>query len=142
VGLRDALRGKRVYFDTNIFIYLVEGYAIFDSALKDIRQSILGREAMIFTSELTLFEALVAPFRANDAKLADTYREFIEDSGAFNLVPTTREIYVRASLYRAQTGLKPADAIHIATAVQSDCDIFVSNDRALRMPKGLSLLGL
>jgi hypothetical protein len=78
----------------------VEGYAAFEVALKEIRESILNQEARIFTNELTLFEALVAPFRAGDAKRADTYRQLIEGSGASNLIPATREIYVRASLHR------------------------------------------
>jgi uncharacterized protein len=142
MGLRDALRGKRVYFDTSIIIYLMEGYAAFEASLEAIRQSIPGGETTIFTSELPLFEALAAPFRANDSRLAHRYRQFLEDMSTFQLVPTTREIYVHASLYRAQINLKPADAIHIATAMERRCSLFLSNDCALKMPKGLSLLAL
>jgi predicted nucleic acid-binding protein len=140
VGVRDALQGKRVYFDANIFIYLMEGYAAFGPALEEIHESLSRRETEVVTSELTLFEVLIAPFRAGDAKLAHAYREFIADSGAFTLVPTTRETYVTASLYRAQIFLPPPDAIHVATAVLSGCELVVSNDRSLKTPKGLELL--
>ncbi len=58
------------------------------------------------------------------------------------LVPTTREIYIRASLYRAEFNLKTPDAIHIASAVASNAEIFMTNDRKLRAPKGLQVVHL
>ena len=142
MGIRQKVKGKRVYFDTNIFIYLIEGYAAFETSLNEIRESLLHQEAEIFTSDLTLCEVLVAPFRADNAKLVLLYRQLIEDSGAFILLPTTRETYIRASLYRAQMGLKMADAIHMATAVENGCTVFVSNDSGLKVPKGIELVGL
>jgi predicted nucleic acid-binding protein len=142
MGIRQAIKGKRVYFDTNVFIYLVEGYVDFETSLNEIRESILHQEAEIFTSELTLCEVLVLPFRSNNTEFVNIYRQFIEDSGAFNLIPTTRETYIRASLFRAQMRLKMADSIHVATAVECGSDIFVSNDTGLKVPKGMKLVGL
>ena len=142
MGIRQNLKGKRCYFDTIVFIYLLEGYAVYSSVLNEIRGAILRQEAEIFTSDLTLCEALVAPFRLNDMNLVNSYRQLIEHSGAFKLIPTSRETYIRASLYRAQMGLKMADAIHVATAVECGCAVFLSNDRALKLPKGIELVGL
>ncbi len=142
MGLRQAIKGKRVYFDTNVFIYLVEGYAAFETSLNDIRDSIFHQEAEIFTSELTLCEVLVVPFRSNNTELVNIYRQLIQESGAFNLFPTKLETYIRASLFRAQMGLKMADAIHMATAVEWRCEVFVSNDIGLKVPKGMASVGL
>lgn len=142
MGLRQAIEGKRVYFDTNVFIYLVEGYAAFETSLNDIRDSIFHQEAEIFTSELTLCEVLLVPFRSNNTELVNIYRQLIQESGAFNLLPTKLETYIRASLFRAQMGLKMADAIHMATAVEWRCEVFVSNDTGLKVPKGMALVGL
>lgn len=141
MGLRDALRGRRAYFDTNVFIYLLEGFPSLESELREIKDCILDGEAIV-TSELTICEALVKPFRANDVKLVLTYRQFIEESGAVQLLPTSRDIYVRAGLYRAQFGLKKPDAIHVATAVEAGCDILLSNDRTLKAPQGLRIVSL
>jgi predicted nucleic acid-binding protein len=142
MGIRRDIKGKRVYFDTNVFIYLVEGYAAFQTSLNEIRESILHQEAEIFTSELTLCEVLVLPFRSNNTEVVNIYRQLIEESGAFTLLPTKRETYIRASLIRAQMGLKMADAIHMATAVEYGCEVFVSNDTGLKVPKGMALVGL
>jgi predicted nucleic acid-binding protein len=142
MGIRQEIKGKRVYFDTNVFIYLVEGYPAFQTSLNEIRESILHQEAEMFTSELTLCEVLVMPFRLNNTEVVNIYRQLIEGSGAFNLLPTKRETYIRASLIRAQMGLKMADAIHMATAMECGCEVFVSNNAGLKVPKGMVLVGL
>ena len=136
------MRGKRVYFDTNVFIYLIEGFAELRATLLDIRDSILHGEAEIVTSELTICEALVAPFRSNNSAHVAGYRRFIEESGAFELRPTSRETYVRASLYRAQMGLKTPGAIHVATALEAGCAVFVTNDRSIKAPARLRIVQL
>ncbi len=140
MGLRGNLKGKRVYFDANIFIYLMEGYPTLESNLHDIRDSIFHRESNICTSELTLCEVLVPAFRANNTALLALYRQFLEGSGAFELIPTTRETYVRASLLRAQLGLKTPDAIHMASAIEFECTAFLTNDKPLKAPKDMHIL--
>jgi predicted nucleic acid-binding protein len=140
MGLRDDLKGKRVYFDANVFIYLMEGYPSLEIGLRDIRDSIFHGESNICTSELTLCEVLVPAFRANNTALLALYRQFIEESGAFELIPTTRETYVRASLLRAQLGLKTPDAIHMATAIECGCTAFLTNDKPMKAPKEIAIL--
>jgi predicted nucleic acid-binding protein len=142
MGLREDLKGKRVYFDANVFIYLMEGYPALETSLRDIRDSIFHGESNICTSELTLCEVLVPVFRANNTGLLALYRQFIEDSGAFELIPTTRETYIRASLLRAQFGLKTPDAIHMATAIESGCSAFLTNDKSLKAPIGITILSM
>lgn len=142
MGLRETLRGRRVYFDTMIFIYLVEGFAELKAGLEDIRTCLLHGEAEIVTSHLSLCEALVHPFRLNDAGRAATYREFIEHSGAFILLPATLDVWVRASLYSAQFGLKTPDALHVASALDAGCEVFLTNDRRIIAPKELQVVGM
>jgi predicted nucleic acid-binding protein len=137
VGLTESLVGRRVYFDTNIFIYLVEGFAGHRETLEEIRSALRSGRCEAVTGELTLCEVLVAPFRAGDDQRSQVYRGLIERSGAFELQPTTRAIYVRASQLRAAMGLRTADAIHVATAMECACDAFLTNDAGLRTPKEL-----
>ena len=142
MGLREALRGRRVYLDANVFIYLVEGSLEFEAKLAEIRQCIFHAECEFVTSELTLCEVLVRPFRQSNAALVDEFRALIERSEAFELKPTTLQTYIRASLYRAQLGLKTPDAVHMATAVESNCDVFVTNDKPMKAPQQIKMLKL
>lgn len=142
MGLREKLKGKRVYFDANIFIYLMEGFPKLEMNLREIRDSIYHGESIIFSSELTLCEVLVPAFRKDNTELLVIYRKFIEESGAFELIPTTREIYIRASLLRAQLSLKTPDAIHVASAIESGCNVFLTNDKPLKAPKDIIVLNI
>ena len=47
------------------------------------------------------------------------------------IVVLSREVMDRATNIRAQYGLKTPDAIHLAAAVMSNCDIFLTNDHRL-----------
>ena len=136
------MRGRRVYFDAMIFIYLIEGYSELQDRLFEIRDSLLKTEAKVFTSELTICETLVVPFRNNDVAMVSKYREFIEDSGAFEVLPAHRATWIRASLYRAQFGLKTPDAVHVASAVEAGCELFVTNDKLIKSPKGIKVASL
>ena len=133
------MRGKRVYFDAMVFIYLVEGFESLEKPLREIRDSLLHAEAAVTTSELALCETLVIPFRRGETALVASYRQFIEDSGAFEVRQATRETWVRASLLRARMGLKTPDALHVATAIEAGCEIFVTNDKTLRTPTGMRI---
>lgn len=57
----NAIRGGRVYLDTNIFIYALEGYADFIDDLTELFASIDAGNIRAVTSELTLAEVLVRP---------------------------------------------------------------------------------
>ncbi len=137
-----VIRGKNVYLDTNILIYLMEGYETHWQNLKTLGESIQTGEAKIVTSEMTLCEILVKPFKDGNLKAVQTYRDFLEDDSFIELKPTSREIYLKASLYRAEFGLKMPDAIHVATAVHTDCEVFITNDHRIRGPRSLAVVNL
>jgi predicted nucleic acid-binding protein len=61
MGIIDAYHGKRVYLDTNIFIYALENFPPAALAVARIGQMIQDAELSAYTSELTLAETLVVP---------------------------------------------------------------------------------
>ena len=52
----NAIRGERVYLDTNIFIYALEGYPDFVDELTELFESLDAGNLSAVTSELTLAE--------------------------------------------------------------------------------------
>ena len=64
MGAIDALRGLVVYFDANIIIYIVEGYPSQRIILRNLVRALDDGLFRTLTSELTLAEVLVGPFRA------------------------------------------------------------------------------
>ena len=45
----------------------------------------------------------------------------------------------RATEFRARHGVKTSDAIHLAAAVASGCDVFLANDRRLAHVQGIAV---
>lgn len=61
MGLLTALQGDRIYLDTNIWIYALEGYPAFRAEITLLFERIQSGALMAITSELALAELLVKP---------------------------------------------------------------------------------
>ena len=128
----ELLHGKRIYIDTNIFIYAVEGYSEFVEPLTSLFSAIDNDELEAVTSELTLAESLVKPFKDDNKHLQSVYLAALHSGQSFSVVPIDRFILVEAARIRANsTFLNLADAIHLATADFFHCSCFLTNDKRL-----------
>ena len=55
------------------------------------------------------------------------------------IVPLTRDVVDRATEIRAQYNFKTPDALHLAAAVISNCDVFLTNDQRLNRFTGITI---
>jgi predicted nucleic acid-binding protein len=46
--------------------------------------------------------------------------------------PVSKEILVKSAQLRAELNNKLPDSIHLATAIEHDCDVFIGNDKSLK----------
>jgi predicted nucleic acid-binding protein len=116
MGLIDAYHGKRVYLDTNFFIYTLENFAPTAGAVARIGQMIQQGDLAAFASELSLAETLVVPMRKSDQRLVDLYCDLISSRDGLTVVPATRAIRVQTAHERSASAFKLPDAVHIAAA--------------------------
>ncbi len=134
MGLKNALRGKRAYFDANIFIYLLEGSEQFEAAMSDIRDLIADNEIQISSCDLIFTEML--PFHARKRD-QDAIEHIIGFLSTFEITDISKQVSIHAGILRGETGMKTPDAIHVASAIQNGCDVFVTNDGGIRVPEGM-----
>lgn len=134
MGLKTLLRGKRVYFDANIFIYLLEGNEIFEPAVRQLRDLIADDQITVISSDLIYTEVLAHPALSGDKVAIEHIIGFISN---FEIHRVTQEIAIHAGILRGETGMKTPDALHVAAAAQNGADVFLSNDRGIRTPKGV-----
>jgi len=142
MGGVDALRGRRLYLDANVFIYVVEGSPEHDAFLGGLLDLLGTGDTTAVTSELTLAEVLAKPFEENRTDLADIYEEMVAPSPWLDMVPVNRAVLLRAARLRAELKLRLPDAIHVASAVAAGCELFLSNDYRLKVPAGVALVRL
>ena len=64
---------SRVFWDTNLFIYFLEGHGPHFELVTNLRRSMLSRGDQLLTSTLTLGEVLVKPVERHDEQLARKY---------------------------------------------------------------------
>lgn len=117
----------RVYLDAAPVIYAVEQVPLYAAAV-DARLS--TAEIVQVVSDLTRMECRVKPLRDGNSDLLNDYDDYFTGVVA-EVVPLSREVIDRATVIRAQYGLKTPDAIHLAAAVTSGCPIFLTNDHRL-----------
>ncbi len=117
----------RLYLDTAPVIYVVEQVLPF-FPLVDSRLSASG--IVLVASDLTRMECRVKPVREEKTDLLKDYDEFFSSAVA-EIIVLSREIMDRATEVRARHRFKTPDAIHLAAAVVTDCDVFLTNDHRL-----------
>nr|VFJ65718.1 MAG: Predicted nucleic acid-binding protein, contains PIN domain [Candidatus Kentron sp. FW] len=116
----------RIYLDSNCFIYSVERIEPYCSILEPVWQ-----RGNIVTSDLTLLEVLVQPFRAGDRLLQRVYGDLL-NTEQVERVPLTPVLLEKAASLRAATGIKTPDAIHAACGLSREVALFISNDKGLQ----------
>jgi predicted nucleic acid-binding protein len=120
---------SRVFWDTNLFIYLIEDKGSLATQVAALRQRMLERGDHLFTSSLTLGEVLVKPIEFGDEDLSAQYDQALS-SGATVLPFGDAAARKYASIRRDRT-IRPPDAIQLACAAQAEVDLFITNDDRL-----------
>ena len=129
----------KVYVDTPSVIYSVDRIGIYESLLRPLWDAMDAEAIGVVTSELTLLETLVKPFKDGDGGLAADYERFLTDT-RLELHPISLSILKDAAKLRAAAGLKTPDATHAATSQLSGCSEFITNDLDFRKVSGLKVV--
>ncbi len=125
----------RYYLDTAPVIYSVEQIPVF-GAVVDARLS--ATDAILVASDLTRMECRVKPLRTGDIELLKDFDAYFEGVVA-EIVVLSREVIDRATEIRAQYSFKTPDAIHLAAAMVSNCNVFLTNDHRLDRFPGIAV---
>ena len=119
---------SRVFWDTNLFVYLVEGHGR-AKQFAALRQRMIEREDELLTSALTLGEVLVKPMEAGDQELQQRYENVIT-AGA-TVLPFDARAAPRFAEIRRDRSIRAPDAIQLACASMAGVDLFITNDDRL-----------
>jgi predicted nucleic acid-binding protein len=120
---------SRIFWDTNLFIYLIEDYGKLSERVVGLRQRMNARQDELCTSTLTLGEILIKPFEANNETLARRYEAALLQGAV--LVPFDRDAARLYAGIRHDRTIRPPDAIQLACAAHAQVDLFITNDDRL-----------
>jgi len=132
-----------IALDSVSFIYFIEDDPIFVPVLLPLFSAFDSGKASGFTSEITLLEVLVMPYRRGDMHLAERYETLLTRSRGLTMTGLGRaQLRTAAKLRALHSGLRTPDALQLATALTAGCSAFITNDRKLPAIPGLRLIQL
>ena len=121
---------SRIFWDTNLFIYLFEEYKGLSHQTEELRKKMLTRGDQLLTSTLTLGEVLVKPLERGAHDLCQNYERAIT-STAIVIPFDLKAAKIYASL-RQDRALRAPDAVQLSCAASAGVDLFVTNDARLQ----------
>jgi len=117
---------SRIFWDTNLFIYLFERNAEFLEPTQALRKRMTERGDELITSTMTLGEVQVGPRKVNNVGLAERYREAIRRTST--VVPFDNAAADIYAALRVNPAIKPPDAIQLSCAAAAGVELFITND--------------
>lgn len=126
------LKGKIIGLDTIVFIYHFEENQIYSPLTFSIFESLEKGNFNGITSILTLLEILVKPKRENNSILTERYKILLETFPNLQVKTLDENIADVASGLRANYNINTPDAIQVATSLEAQADIFITNDTSLK----------
>jgi predicted nucleic acid-binding protein len=125
----SALSWKNVFLDTNVFIYHFQGHEKFSHSTSRIFENIFSRKWRAHTGVISLLETLSLP--APKSLIEELYQNWLQIP-RLKIHQIDLGTSVEAARLRREYGLRTPDALQLATALLSDSQIFITNDRRLR----------
>jgi len=118
-----------VFWDTNLYIYLLDTKSPFRPPVHALRQKMLNAQVSLVTSTMTLGELITGPRQEGNEALAAQYRAALTQSST--IVPFEEKAADLYATIRAQHRVKQPDAIQLASAATHGVELFVTNDDRL-----------
>ncbi len=139
--LTEALTGvTKLGFDTAPLIYFVERNPKYVDLMREVVRRVDGGQITGYSSMVALTEVLTKPKKVGDTKTESEYRDLLLHSRNFRLILIDSAIVERAADLRARYNLRTPDALQIAAALETGCQVFLTNDIQLKRVTELRVL--
>jgi len=122
---------SRIYWDTMLFVYWLEGNPTFGKTVDAIWSRMQERNDQLISGAVALGEVLAGAYKggADAGRIQEVRRAF--ESAVSELIPFTAETADLFGRIKGSMGLATADAIHLACAATARTDLFLTNDARL-----------
>jgi uncharacterized protein len=119
-----------VCLDSNIVIYSVEDDPTWTPKADARVAAIRAAGDTVAVCDAALLECLLKPLMTGDAGAEAAFRAFFADP-LVQMLPVSRATWERAARLGATFNFKPMDSLHLATAVERGCGLFLTADSRL-----------
>ena len=132
--------GSRLYLDANVYIYALEDHPRFGEAARRVLEAIDRDGITVVAQRMILAELLPHPVKQGASDLVQLYEELFLNHPQLVLLDTDHTTINLTTHLRAAYNLGTLDALHMASAIATKCDAFVTNDRKLKSVQKIPVL--
>jgi predicted nucleic acid-binding protein len=129
-----------VFLDTSPIIYLIENNPSFYSKISSYLAESIRKDIFIITSVISIAEFGVQPKKINNLELIAEMEQMLSVLQVKVLDITIAMADVSSTLRAKYPSLKSSDALQLASAISSDCNSFVTNDKRLKIVTEINVL--
>lgn len=141
--LGSLINNRVVAFDTSILIYYLEGSERYTPLIDEFFERLFDRQFRALASMLVIAELLVGQYKKHELSFGVALRERLSQFDQLKIIAVDWPTAEQAARLRArQSSLSLPDALHLATALQEEADLFLTNDRRLKVVKALRVVTL
>ncbi len=130
--LQTLIAHRRIGLDSAIFIYHFEANLKYLPLTEIILSSIEQGKCSGITSTVTIMEVTVHSWRASRSDVAREYEALLAHFPNLTVADVTRDVARKAAQLQATHTIRPADALHAATALVNGASLWVTNDKRLK----------
>ena len=143
ISLDSALSDvTKLGFDTSPFIYFIERVPAYLDIVREIIHRVDEGTVEAYTSTITITEVLVLPLRTGNARLQREYRDLLVNGRNLRFVTVNAHVAEGAAELRARYNMRTPGALQIASSIESKCEVFLTNDLALKRVSEIRVLVL
>lgn len=132
------MKDSKIFLDTAPIIYYLQENDSYFNTLQNYFEKHINSE--FITSTITLTEYVTYPYSNNRQDLVNNFYDFISvmDIKVFDVILL---LLKKAARIRSEYKFfKTMDSIQLSTALISDCDMFLTNDKQLKQFSKLKIL--
>ena len=121
-----------ICLDANCVIYLIEKNPVWGPKVVARVAAATGAGDTVTVCDLARSECLIGPLKNGNAAVLAEYQRFFS-SAAVRMLPLTAAVCERAAEVRVASlmKIKLPDALHLASAIEHGCGLFLTNDAQL-----------
>ena len=132
----------RLYLDSNIVIYYIQGEAGWQRRADSLLADALARGIELIVNEIVVCECLYGAYRLGRPDVEAAYRSLFFESGLLTVVPVDFHLLDTAARLGAAQGLKLLDASHYCSAINFGCECLATNDTKFASSEELRVIQL
>lgn len=132
----------RLYLDSNIIIYYVQGDVDRQKQVDALLMEALSRDIELIVNEIVVCKCLYGAYRLGQPDVETAYRSLFFESGLITVVPADFPLLDAAARVGAAKGLKLLDASHYCSAIDLGCECLVTNDMKFVSDEALRIIQL